>query len=347
VNPLKALRHSSSRRAEFYELLGSFVADGIPLYNALLEIDQQYQANRHPMADISAMVLRRLRGDEPGIYSFGTALRGLVPTTEALAILGGEESGQTAAGIQRAAAICHDSDAILGTLRAELSYPLFLLLLFATLLVGISQEVVPTLAGILPVERWPASARMVARLADATPWLLGLGGLLLGGYALGFFLLRGNWTGPLRERLDAWIFPWNLHRRITGALLMTSLAALIRIGVPFSQALERLRDIGGPWEAEHIERIRNQLRLGVAEGRALASPLFDADIRWQIELYGRMTQFAEGLDKLSGRLVHATKQRISAAARLLRTLLLILIALTVVWMYGAFLSITLAARSVG
>jgi len=338
-------RQTATHRADFYDLLGGFVADGIPLFTALSEIDVQYQRHGHPMRGITREAILRLRGRGHGVYSFGMALRGMVPANEVLTILGGEESGQTALGLARAAQLCREGNAIAAALRAELGYPAFLVLLFSALLVGISMEVVPTLSSILPVDRWPASARAVAWLASAVPWLLGAMALTGIGYSAIFFILRERWTGPFRYRLDAAVFPWSTHRRISGAMLLSSLSALLRIGVPLSHALERLRDNGAPWEASHIEHMRGQLRLGVPEGRALASELFDSDMRWQIELYGRMTEFSQGLEKLSVRLVRLTRERVVKSAAVLRVVLLVLIAMTVVWLYSAFLSITMAARA--
>jgi len=340
-------RQTGTHRAEFYELLGGFVADGIPLFNALTEIDTQYQRHAHPMRHVTQEAILRLRGQGKGVYSFGMALRGMVPANEVLTILGGEESGQTALGLGRAGQLCREGSAIVGALREELGYPAFLVLLFAALLIGISAEVIPTLSSILPVERWPASARAIAGLAGAAPWLLALLALIGFGYVAAFLTLRESWTGPFRQWLDRSVFPWSTYRRISGAMLLSSLSALLRIGVPLSHALERLRDNGAAWEAGHIEYMRGQLRLGVPEGRALASDLFDTDMRWQIELYGRMTEFSLGLEKLSVRLVRLTRERIVKSAAVIRVVLLVLIAMTVVWLYSAFLSITMAARAVG
>jgi len=341
------LRLTSERRADFYELLGHFVSDGLPLFVALGEIDRQYQRAGEPMQYVTKAVLLRMRGEQGRAHTFGSALADYVPVVEALAVGSGEEAGDLARGLYRAASVCRSNGQIVRTMREELAYPVFLVLLLVVLLISISTYVVPMLASVMPVQRWPWSARMMAALADATPWLLSVGMLVLAGGTAFFLLARSRWIMPMRLWLDRYVFPWSLHRRITGALLMAAVATLMRIGIPFSRALERLGEASGPWERLHLQRIRARLRRGEREGAALATDLFDDEVRWQIELYGRMTHFSEGLEKLAARAIAQTQASIRQSFGMLRVLLMVGIALMIAWTYTAFLAITLAARSAG
>lgn len=339
------LRLNSQRRTDFYELLGHFVHDGLPLFEALSEIDRQYRKAGEPMALVSSAVMRRMRGEAGRAHTFGSAVEGYVPVVEALAIASGEDAGNLADGLYRAARVCRNNGRIVATMRAELAYPAFLVLMFAALMIGVAEQVIPMLAAVMPVERWPTIARSMAAVAAATPWLLLVLGSLLGGVLVSFLLLRSEWTGRLRGVLDQRLFPWTLHRRITGSMLLSAVATLIHIGVPFSRALEKLSASSGAWEALHIRRIRNRLRRGEREGAALASDLFDDSLRWQIELYGRMTQFSSGLEQLSERSIEQTQASIRQSFGLIRILLMFAIAAMIAWVYMAFLAITMAAKT--
>jgi len=100
------MRLNSQRRSDFYELLGNFVADGLPLYDALSAIDEQYRKTKEPMAFLSTLALLRMRGGQGGkAYTFGQAIHGYVPVVEAMAISSGEEAGSPAEGLHRAAQI--------------------------------------------------------------------------------------------------------------------------------------------------------------------------------------------------------------------------------------------------
>ena len=87
------------------------------------------------------------------------------------------------------------------------------------------------------------------------------------------------------------------------------------------------------------------MRRGEREGEALATPLFDDDLRWQIQLYGQMSRFSEALDAFSTRSLGLVQARIRRSFAVLRTLLLITVAATIFWIYSAFLAITLTART--
>ena len=340
-------RWTTAERADFYELLAGFAGDGLPVFEALTEMDQQYRRFGDPLEVLTRQLLGRMRGAGGPARPLGTALEGWVPVVEALAVRSGEDAGDVAGGLQRAAQIARAHERILGAIRGELAYPAFLLLLFGVLMVGLATHVVPTMAEILSEDRWPPSARAVASLARGTPWLLGAAVGLGGAGVAGFVWSRSRWTGPLRSWADQWIFPFTLHRRTTGALLLASLAALLRIGIPFSQALERIAEGSGPWERAHVARIRGRLRRGEREGVALAGPLFDVELRWQLELYGRLSRFSEALESFSARALAKTEARIRASFGALRTLLLVGIAGMILWVYSAFMAITLAARAAG
>lgn len=339
------LRINSQRRGDFYELLGHFVADGLPLFEALTEIDQQYQRSGEPMQLISRAALIRMRGEHGRAYTFGHALDGYVPVVEAIAVSSGEDAGNPAEGLYRAAEVCRSNGKIVATIRQELAYPVFLFLVFSLLMIGISEHVIPMFEAVLPMAKWPAIAQNMARVAHATPWILTLITLLLVIVLGSYFLQRSKWTGPRRDWFDQHMLPWNLHRRVTGALLLAAMSTLIRIGIPFSQVLERLAAASGPWEALHLMRVRNRLRRGMREGEAMSTELFDVQMRWQISLYGRMTRFSDGLAKLAERLVEDTQKSIRRSFAVLRGVLMLLIAALIAWIYMAFLAITMAAKA--
>jgi type II secretory pathway component PulF len=341
------LHWTTEHRADFYELLAGFAADGLPVYEALVEMNHQYARHGHPLAELTRQLLAAMRGAGGAVHSLGSALHGRVPVVEGMAVRSGEDAGDVASGLARAAGIARVQQRMSQVIRGELIYPAFLLLLFALLLIGLATHVVPTLSDILPESRWPASAQAMATLARATPSLMA-GIAVLGLMAtVGFIAARSRWTGELRNWADRHLFPFTLHRRVSGALLLSSLGALLQIGLPFSLALSRLAEHSGAWERAQLARIRGRLRRGEREGTALAGPLFDPDLRWQLELYGRISRFSEALASFSDRALVRTEARIRSSFAVLRTLLLVVIAGLIFWVYSAFMGVTLAARSLG
>lgn len=341
------LQWSTQRRADFYQLLSNFTADGLPLYEALAEIHHQYHRFNNPVAALTGKLLPRMRGAGNKVHTLGSALDGLVPVIEAMAIRSGEDAGDISAGLQRATDIALVQDRISRSIRNELAYPLFLFVLLGLLMIALSSHIVPTMHEIMPQHLWPGSAQRMAMVAEYTPVIMITGGLLVIASLWAYLRTRSRWTGQWRHYADSWLFPYTLHRRTSGALLLSSLSALLKIGVPFSLALQRLADSSGAWERAHINRVRGRLRRGEREGKALAGNLFEAEVRWQLELYGRLNRFAEALDQLSERALHQTERRIKQSFSILRTCLLFVVAGLIFWIYSAFMAITLAARSLG
>ncbi len=287
-----------------------------------------------------------MRGTQGKVETFGEALSGLVPMVEALAVKSGEDAGDISGGLRRAGDIARLQQQVNQAIRGELAYPIFLLLLLGILLTAMSSYVLPIMGEILDEARWPPQAQAVAQFSRWTPFTLGVASVLLIGGGLGFLHSRSRWIGRFRDWCDQYLFPFTLYRRTTGALMLASLSALIRIGIPFSLALERLAEIGGAWERQQLMRIRNRLRRGEREGAALAIPLFDAQLRWQLELYGKLSRFSEAMETLSTRVIDHTQAQIRFSFSLVRTLLLVTIAGLILWIYSAFMAITLAARTV-
>jgi len=341
------LRINSQRRSDFYELLGNFVADGLPIFDALSEIDKQYQKTGEPTQLLTGMALIRIRGGQGGkAYTFGHALADFVPVVESMAISSGEEAGSPAEGLHRAAQIAKSNERIVGTIREEVTYPFFLLMIFSLVMMGLGNYVIPLFSEVLPEHQWPPVARYMAALAKATPGILMGTGIFVTAFLSFYFWQRSNLTHALRGAvLDRYLFPWTLHRRMTGALLLSSMSTLIHIGVPFSQVLERMALSSGKWEAMHLARVRNRMRRGMREGDALATDLFDEAMRWQITLYGRMTNFSEGLTKLAERSIENTQKAIQKSFGAFRVGLMVAIAGLIAWVYTAFLAITMAAKT--
>jgi len=336
---------SASQRHQFYTLLGRFLEDGIPLYDGLHAMDRQYRNHRHPLSRLTGQALRRLRGEGSGPISLGDAFADLIPKEEQLAISSGEDAGQIATGLASAARISAHAASIRQIIRTEMAYPAFLLVLLSALLLGIGQLFIPVLEQVLPVENWPQDARRLLQLTHLGELLVPASLITLGLVMAGFQFSRHRLVGSLRDWLDLYVLPWSLQRRISGALILSYVASLIGSGIPLSQALERLEQGSSPWQRDHVNRIRTRLRLGRAEGEALAIPLFDEQLRWQIELYAQLSSFAHGLQSLADHLISITRERIARTFLVIRYLLMLVITALIAWIYLIFVSVTMVARS--
>lgn len=339
-----SLAWGATERRMFYDLCANFIADGVPVYEAIEEIGKRWEAQKNPKAQITNSLLAGFRGQGGTALRFGQAMQEWAPSMEAMAIDAGEQSGDIVNGLRMASRLTEVTARIRGTLIGEMMYPAFLLLLFGAFLYMLSTAVMPVFADILPREKWPTGARILGALADAAPWLYG--GLLLFIVSLlgAFSWTRGPWVGDVRGFFDQWVPPWSIQRQVSGAILMTCFAVLTKAGIPFSAVIAKLSVTASAWDLSHLNLMRSKMRRGMRDGDAMAGPLFDEDVRWEIGVYGRLTSFSSALESLSVRVVDRVIKKIQVFAGVLRNLIMFAIAGMIVWVYGTFFTITMAVK---
>jgi len=335
----------SKARSELYDILANFVEDGMPVFDAVNEVHKRLEADKNVVSVVTGSVLRAMRGATGHARTIGQAFAPHVDPIEAMSIDAGTEAGRMAEGFRMAKRLCDTSQRVRARIAAEATYPLGLLLLFFAFLVMIGKMVLPILDGVLSRERWPADAKVLGWLGDNAMSIVLIVVVALVGGGIAFLKTKRDWTGPMRDRFDHNVFPWSVSNSVNGALLLSSVAVMLRAGVPFDEILQRLGRSTGEWERYHFARMRAKLRRGLPEGEALASELYAKSIRWQIELYGRVSNFAEGIDKLSHRVVEQILARVGAQFAFFRYVVMFLVAGMVVWTYWTFLSISMAARA--
>lgn len=339
-----ALAWGPAQRRLFYDLAANFISDGVPVYEAIQEIGKRWEAQQNPKAEIANSLLAGLRGHSGVALRLGQAMQKWVPSMESMAIDAGEQSGDIANGLRMASRLTEVTARIRNTVIGEMAYPGFLIILFGAFLYMISTAVVPVFADILPRHRWPFGPKVLGYLADVAPWLYAGLFALLAGLTVSFTLSKGPWTGEVRSFFDRWVPPWSIHRQISGAILMTCFAALTKAGIPFSAIIAKLAATASAWDLGHLDLMRSKMRRGMRDGDAMAGPLFDEDVRWEIGVYGRLTGFAAALESLSIRVVDRVIKRIQTFAAIVRTLIMVVIAGMIVWVYGSFFSITIAVK---
>lgn len=331
-------------RAELYELLASFIADGIPTYNAIQEVDRQLEREKKPLARMTASVLRAMQGQSGQALTPGQAFGKFVPAVEAMAIDAGADAGKAHEGFLMAKHLCETHQQTAELIFAETLYPVALLLLFMGLLTLVGQKLLPTMTALIPRHRWSPSAQALGWLGDNSVAIVVVMCVSVVLVVAAYFRTRDSWTGRARDFFDKHVFPWNVNCSVNGALLLSAVAVMLRASVPFDAVLTKMGKTSGRWMNYHFALMRARLRRGAREGEALAVNLYDEDTRWQILLYGRVHNFAEGIERLSGRVVKRVLARVKRQFSLVKYVLMFAVALMLAWVFWTFLDLALAAR---
>lgn len=332
------------RREEFYQLMADFTADKIPVFDALEEISKRWISTKNPKAMITEDVLLEMRGHSGEAKSMGEALRKWVPSMEAIAVQAGEQAGQIDNGLRMAASLTGVKATITKTIRGSMAYPIFLMLLLVTFLVGIKIKVIPMFLELLPMERWPITATVLGYLANNIIGFLTTLGVIVFALSVFYKSTRDTWVSYPRSTLDAKVWPWTMHRSVSSAVLMSCFAALLNAGVPFDTILKRMSENATDWERFHLTNMRDRMRTGMNEGDAIATDLFDTETQWLLSVYGKLSSFADTMQSLSAKLTTQLLEKITALMGTIRTIAMITVAVMILWVYMSFIQITLIVK---
>lgn len=342
-----ALAFGPKSRSEFYEILANFIADGMPAHSAIGELHRQFAIEKNPIVHVTEAVMRAMAGQSGKSLTPGQALAPFVPAVEAMAIDSGADSGKLADGFLMAKRLCETQAETRAVIAGEVIYPLFLLAMFLGFFIFVGEVMLPVMADLVPREKWPPQAQILGWLGDNSKLIVAVltAGLLM--LTAVYFQTKDNWTGSVRSFCDKYVFPWNVACSVNSALLLSAIAIMLRAGVPFNGILDKLGRTSGAWLNYHFALMRARMRRGSREGDALAVDLYDKETRWQIQLYGKVHNFADGIDRLSVRVVKRVLARVKVQFAVIRFGLMVGVAGMIVWVYWAFLGLSLAVRPTG
>jgi type II secretory pathway component PulF len=250
-----ARKDMRKNRSDFYYDLAGSLEDRVPLFSTLRKYEARARTRNHGEALIYADMIDALSSG-----SLTDALEGLAPKNELIMIDALQSAGDAnmAEGLKFLSVTVEKTDAMAAAARKAIMYPLVLIVIFSGMLVGFSTQIVPTLVGLLPPERWPVLGRILYTISQ----LVVHQGLYI---AVGFFASMGlfffilpRWRGAVRRRFDR-IMPFSLYRDFSGAMLIVSLASLLRTGVSLRASLERAMRYSTPWMRAHLRLIMRNL----------------------------------------------------------------------------------------
>lgn len=243
-----------TRNTLYYEL-GASLRERVPLVSAIRKYEIRARGRG---LNVSLAYLEILRGLQNG--SVSAALANIATPMEGTLLEAAQTAGDQAMadGFQFMAQTVEKVEKMRASVIKAIAYPTFLLSIFSFMLTTFSYFAVPVLAELVPPEKWPP----LGKILYATSRLVidyGIYALTTLGLLISIFLysLR-RWTGELRCISDN-IFPYNMYRDFSGALLLVSLAAMMNSGISLRTSLTRVQSFSSPWMQWHVRRILRNL----------------------------------------------------------------------------------------
>jgi type II secretory pathway component PulF len=235
---------------------------------------------------------------------------------------------------------------MVAVMRKAVTYPVILLLMFASLLTGFSVNAVPILTQLSPASNWPPMGQALYAVSQFIThhgiWL----GLGLVAFFVGLFYSFPRWTGRVRKQLDKYL-PFNLYRDFASSMLMISLASLMRSGISLRSSLERTYKHSSPWGKWHIRQILINLSKpsNGTFGQAFNTGLFDQELEDRIQDASERSNPIEAFIHIGVGSIDRMILRIEKRAKQLNNSLMVICGVLLAAMMLAFFSTTMSLQS--
>jgi type II secretory pathway component PulF len=314
--------------------LQRLIESGIPLTRSLEMLKKLYNKNgkkkKEPMALMIGEWQARLGQGKP----LSIAMHGWISIAEEMIIEAGEQSDKLAPSLGDALRANGAAGRITKTILVGLAYPFVLLLFLCFMFYGFAVEIAPSFATIIPLDEWVGNAAIMRDISNfVVDWAI-LIAISIGGAVTAIFISFPILNGPLRPLLDR-IPPWSIYKITQAASFMISMRGFLSAGVPIPEALRRMHKTGNPYFKERIGAILARVNMGRNLGEAMqeAGHNFpDDNISGEVSIYTGLDSFSESLDILAREWIENAVTRADAAAKVLNTVMLILIAGSIIMM---------------
>jgi type II secretory pathway component PulF len=259
---------SKACRASLLATMEVQVSAGVDIVMVINKFHDRLRMRRRYIGDqpLLSRVISRIRGGA----SVAEALKPHLTDNEFAIFAAGEQSGESVQACRLVQALGQQGKRIASALREAMVAPaVYLISLFVTLFV-ISSQVVPSLASVLPAERWEGLAAVIyASTKLVSPVGIGILILLVAGAAGVVRFLLPRWIGQPRLTAERYVPGFGLYRDLMGALWVGSFATLLQSGLADTRILEMQIAQSNPWLAERLRRVLVLMKNGLGLGEAL------------------------------------------------------------------------------
>jgi type II secretory pathway component PulF len=322
------MEFNAKARERLYRKLSQLLKNGVSLDRALEQVAVIEAKRRHTA---TATVLRRWRNSIENGMNFGQCVAPFVPSSEALLLETGGNSGRLQESFLNAAESVAQQRRVKRAIVNAGAYPLLLICVLIAALILASYQIIPAFGEVLPVEQWVGAAAVVASVTAA----IRSQGLLMLAILFALILLVSfsmpRWTGRTRLWVEK-VAPWSIYRMWQGSSFLLSLASLMASGVKIDDnALRRISAHASPYLQERITAIARQLTAGSNLGEAMGKAGFnfpEEELIDDLRIYATLKGFEENLTTITHDWVGEVEAKVTAAMKVLNTVALVLIAVT-------------------
>ena len=322
-------RFGLKARISLYERIADFLDAQIDIVSTLKALRDRYIKSKDYRAQILTEWITNM---ERGAV-FSDSLREWVPPAEHMLISAGERGIGLKNGLTEAKVLSTASSDTKAAIAGGIIFPIALFGMIIGLMFMFQTQQVPAFTSMLPIERWPPSAKMLYNISYFFYKYLFV--LLAAIGALAFFIsaTMGRWTRPPRALFDR-LPPWSIYKSYQSSSFLIGLASLMQAGIANYDALRMLHRNASPWMKMHLERMMSAMKVGGSNpGKALDTGLLDDEIAGDVQDYSRLGTFQDAIYRMGQRSLREGVKSIESKMVVVRNLMLVLVAGSIAWMY--------------
>lgn len=324
-----SLEFGSDARERFYNKINQLLSNGVNLDMALHQLQRIAERKK-------SKTLHRFYGTLRSALAnggnFGQALSPFLPSSEALMIETGANTGRLGDALNNTISMMSQQKKLQRAIIGSLSYPvmLFAMLIMAMYLTAV--QIIPIFEQVIPLDEWRGIALTVANVSI---FIRSYGVYLL--IALAAFMVLvwfslANWTDNSRLLVEK-IFPWNIYRLWQGSSFLLAVSSLMGAGVKLDEvSLRRLGRKTSPYLTQRINAIMRQMQSGMNLGEAMYRTGYqfpDEDIVDDILIYAKLKGFDGSLQRITNRWIDDLIINITALMKGVNTIMMFAVAVVI------------------
>ncbi len=324
------------QRQRLYIKLAQLLQNGVGLDVALTQLERIAARKR---GSIMSKLYNRWRRNMANGQNFGHCLAPYIPSSEAMLIETGANSGRLIDALLNAADAIEQQSKVKKAIITAAAYPGVLTAMLIAAMVLSSYKVIPTFEQIIPLEDWKGIAYKVAISAR----FIREYGIVIAAVTLfscvviSFSLSR--WTGRVRVYFDK-VVPWSLYKMWQGSSFLLAISALMAAGVKLDEnSLARIGRNADPYLMEKIRAIRKSISAGENLGDSLYKTGYkfpDEEIIDDLQIYAKLRGFDQNLIRITRTWVDSLVERVTITMKVVNTVILVLIAVVIGCLIAAF-----------
>lgn len=277
---LKRVRLSNKQRLAFYDEMATLVGSGVPLIDSLSLIQAQ-ERNK----SIKALYLEMIREINAGL-SLADAMEmfpHVFPKMQSALVTAAEASGNLKEVLTELVEEMEASQDFLKKITGAMVYPLILLFLAISLVIGMMTFVIPKIAKMYDQSNvvLPGITQAVISISNfmVTSWPLLLGGIVAAVLLLYLFFVKLTFGKLLGEKIIAGIpVVGRLNKEKNIMMIASNMGMLMRSGVLITDAFAITKNTIGNL---HYQQALEEIREGVVMGKEVSQMMGLEDIRTQ------------------------------------------------------------------